>query len=163
MENSGLMNSRYILPLLPIYVFFCGCIGGDDGRLATAPVEVTVLYKGKAVPSAVVTFMIAGSGAVAGQSPAFGTTNANGKAKLQTFKANDGAVLGNHTVMIAKQEFADQKEAASQDSAEYNPGASPLPVVKHLLPVKYSLPGSSTLTAEVVKGKTNSFSFDLKD
>lgn len=138
---------------------FGGCDSTPEGQLPTAPVEVTVLYNGKPVEGADVTFVNA-----SGPPPAFGKTDASGKAKLHTYAADDGATLGEHSVSVVKQEFDKVKQEASQDSADYNPspGASPLPVVKHLLPKKYSLPTTSGLTAKVESGQ-NEVTLELKD
>lgn len=136
-----------------------GCGGDDDGRLPTAPVKVTVTYQGKPVENAVVTFTDPQS-----PPPAFGKTDADGVTTLTTYETGDGAILGNHTVMIVKQEFAGViKEEADQESEDYDPspGASPLPKVKDLLPKKYALPGTTDLSAEVVTGD-NRFTFDLE-
>lgn len=135
----------------------CGCDSVPEGQMPTAPVEVTVLYKGQPVEEAVVTF--AGP---EGTPPAFGRTDANGKAQMATYATGDGATLGTHSVSVVKQEFANVKEEVSQDSPDYapSPGASPVPVVKDLLPKKFSLPTTSGLTAEVVKGE-NKLTFDL--
>lgn len=144
--------------VLACVVGLSGCGGGDDGRLPTAPVEVTVMYKGAPVEGAVVTFT------TMSPPPAFGKTDAAGKAKLTTYEDSDGAILGSHKVMVVKQQFDGViKEEASQDSEDYapSPGASPLPKVKDLLPKKYSLPGSTDLKADVVKGD-NTFTFELK-
>jgi hypothetical protein len=136
-----------------------GCDSTPEGRQPVANVEVTVTYKGKPVENAVVTYT-----SPAGPPPAFGKTDANGKSSLSTYEAGDGAVLGSHVVTIVKQEFDNVKEDAPQDSPEYkpSPGASPIPVVKNLLPRKYMLPGTSGLTATVEKGK-NEHRFELVD
>ncbi len=148
-----------VLLVASLLLTLIGCGGSDDGRLPTAPVEVTVNYKGKPVVDAVVTFTVLMS-----PPPAFGKTDANGVAKLTTYETADGAILGKHTVMIVKQDFDGViKEEADQESADYapSPGASPVPKVKDLLPKKYGLPGTTDLSAEVVKG-SNAFTFDLK-
>jgi len=127
----------------------CGCDTVPDGQLPTAPVEVTVMYKNQPVEEAIVTF--AGE---EGTPPAFGRTDADGKAKMSTYNSADGATLGTHSISVVKQEFSGVKEEAPQDSPEYNPspGASPLPVVKDLLPKKFALPTTSGLSVNVVEG-----------
>ena len=139
-----------------------GCNPGESDRLPRAPVDVKVTYKGQPVQDAVVTFLSMGVGAEAGRPPAFGRTGPDGTVKLGTYESSDGAIIGKHGVAIVKQEFINQKVAADQDSPDYNPGASPVPQTKHLLPQKYAVAGTSGLTAEVVKGP-NSFTFELKD
>ncbi|MBU6174385.1 MAG: hypothetical protein KGQ60_11305 [Planctomycetes bacterium] len=138
-----------------------GCSRDDEGRLPTEKVKVKLMYKDKPVEGATVTFMIMPT---ASQSPppAYGITDTQGMANLTTYETGDGAVIGKHTVLIVKQEFTNQKDVASQDSAEYNPGMTPPPKTKHLLPQKYSLP-TSGLTADIAKGKPLEFTFELKD
>lgn len=158
MGMGELSQKLWCVGLLGSLIAFCGCGGADDGRLPTAPVEVTVTYKGKPVEGAVVTFT------TLEPPPAFGKTDAAGVAKLQTYEEGDGAILGSHKVMIVKQDFDGViKEEADTESPDYNPspGASPLPKIKDLLPKKYGLPGTTDLTAEVVGGE-NKFTFDLK-
>lgn len=158
-KACGLLCHRAIAVVLSATLLSLGgCGGGNDGRLPTAPVEVTVNYNGKPVEGAVVTFT------TLEPPPAFGKTDAAGIAKLQTYEEGDGAILGSHTVMIVKQEFDGViKEEADTESEDYNPapGASPIPKIKDLLPKKYALPGTTDLKAEVVKGD-NKFTFDLK-
>ena len=145
-------------------VLIASCLGGlvgcapSDDRPARAPVNVKVTYDGKPVEGAVVTFMIAGT-----PPPAFGRTDTQGSTQLTTFESGDGAMLGTHTITITKQEFDGVvKDEGSVDGDDYNPsiGFTPPPKVKHTLPKKYALPGTSGLTAEVVSGD-NEFTFDL--
>lgn len=128
-----------------------GCETTPEGQFPVAPVEVTVTYNGQPVEEAVVTFANS-----EGKPPAFGRTNAEGKAMMTTYASEDGAALGSHSVSVVKQEFDGViKEEAPQESEDYNPspGASPLPKIKDLLPQKYALPTTSGLTAEVKDGK----------
>ena len=147
----------YLVALLALAA--SGCDATPEGQVPTAPVEVTVTYKNQPVEEAVITFANS-----VGNPPAFGRTDKNGVAQMSTYKTNDGATLGTHMVSVVKQEFDNAKEDAPQDSPDYTPtpGASPLPVVKDLLPKKYSLPTTSGLTAEVKKGE-NGLALELVD
>ncbi|MGN6136238.1 MAG: hypothetical protein ACTHOU_17265 [Aureliella sp.] len=156
MKRAGVL--LYLPSLFVLAV--CGCESVPEGQLPVAPVEVTVNYKGQPVEEAVVTFASS-----EGKPPAFGRTDAQGIARMTTYKTEDGAVLGTHSVSVVKQEFDGViKEEASQDSEDYNPspGASPLPKVKDLLPKKYSLPTTSGLTVDVKSGE-NKVTLDLVD
>ncbi len=132
-----------------------GC-GGNGDRRPTAPVTVTVNYKGKPVEGATVQFVT-----MEEPTPAVGTTDSSGTCSLTTYEPNDGAIIGSNVVMIAKTEM-DQKnvrEVAPEDRDLI--GIVPPPVLKSLIPPKYALPGTSGLKEEVKDGK-NTFTFDLK-
>ncbi len=135
-----------------------GC-GPTEPRDPTAKVNVTVTYKGAPVEGALVTFTILQT-----PPPAYGTTDAQGKASLTTYVAGDGAIIGNHSVMVMKQEFDNTPVAADQETEAYDPTqGSPVPKVKDLIPKKYGSSITSDLKAEVVAGKVNEFTFDLQD
>lgn len=135
-----------------------GCESQPDGRIAVAPLEITVLYEKQPVADAVVTLA-----SETGDPPSFGRTDANGVAKVTTYETFDGATIGTHSVSVVKQEFGGQSEQdqVSQDSPDYAPGATPPPVVKDLLPKKYALPTTSGLTINVTKGE-NAVTLDLE-
>lgn len=153
------MNLKHAsLPGL-LCVVVVGCTAQPQGRLETAPVSVTVKYNGTPVDEAVITFSNQ-----ADSPPAYGVTNADGIATLSTFDPDDGAILGEHSVAILKQEIDSGKQDAPQESEDYvpSPGASPPPVIKDLIPKKFSQATTSGLTANVKQGG-NEFTFDLKD
>lgn len=132
-----------------------GCGENGDQR-PTAPVSVTVTYKGKPVEGATVQFVT-----VDDPMPAVGTTDASGTCSLTTYEANDGAIIGSNLVMISKTEMDKKKirEVAPEDRDLV--GVVPPPILKNLIPAKYALPGTSGLKEEVKDGE-NSFTFDLK-
>ncbi len=138
-----------------------GCDSTPDGQKPVSPVEVTVLYKGSPVEGAQVTFVND-----SGPPPAFGRTDASGKAKLSTYASFDGATLGSHKVAVTKQEFdgVQPKSVSEVDDPAYNGvGASPVPKVKDLLPKKYGQPTTSNLSATVEKKKNNEVKLELTD
>ena len=96
MNGDRLLGTRRTLSnlvlLALIILLSSGC--GDSGP-ELAPVSGTVLLDGKPVEGASVTFMPA-----AGGRPATGTTNASGEFQLTTFKEQDGALVGDHSVTI---------------------------------------------------------------
>jgi hypothetical protein len=141
-----------------------GCSGSKLPANArpTAPVKVTVTYKGAPVADATVTF-ICQEGE---PTPAYGKTDAQGVAKLKTYVEGDGAVIGPHKVLITKMEASSSAKAADQSSPDYVPpaeGGAPLPTAKDLIPPKYGMIAQSGLTANVEKKPMNDFSFELKD
>lgn len=135
-----------------------GCSGTPAGQRPTAPVEVTITYKGSPVAGATVTF-------ITSEEPkaATGITNDSGVAVLTTYQPNDGAIVGNNLITISKMEVDPKAEKPLKDPSQADVvGYTPLSPLKSLLPKKYSMPGTSELQATVEK-KKNSFKYDLTD
>ena len=126
-----------------------GC-SGNDGERPTAPVTVTVKYKGKAVEGATIQFVTMDE-----PQPAVGKTDASGSCSLS-------AIIGGNVVTISKVDIdkTNVKPIKPEDADLI--GVSPIPTLKNLLPQKYAAPGSSGLKEEVKKGK-NTFNYELKD
>lgn len=159
---SQCLGSKSVLLLGCLTV--TGCLGSNDpNRLPTQPVSVQVNHKGTPVEGATVTFISSEEKPV----PAVGRTNAAGVAKMKTYEEGDGAVLGKHKVIIIKSEISNASpEAADTESPDYlppSPGGNPVPVLKDLIPRKYTSPATSGLTAEVTEGKPLELTFDLED
>ena len=137
----------------------CGCSSKGP---ATVPTTGTVLYNGKAVEGASVTFMIKDSA-----NGATGVTDAQGKFTLSTM-GKGGAVAGLHMVGITKIEAT----TATSEADEQKMRSDPTSLTKMMqntkppkseLPAKYASPQTSGLTATVDASKTNDFTFELKD
>lgn len=120
-----------------------GC--GGESHPPTGRVTGAVTYRGQPVEGAQVTFF-----AQQGR-PGSGVTDAQGKFVLSTFGSNDGAVPGEHVVVISKKE-----SAPASAKNPYAPG-------RELLPKRYGDRGDSPLKATVAAGKANEFTFELKD
>ena len=71
-----------------------GCGGADMAR-----VKGKVMFDGKPVKEAQVTFSPSGGGRETGK-PATGFTDADGNFDLSTFKNYDGALVGGHNVLV---------------------------------------------------------------
>ncbi len=143
--------------LLFVAAAFLGCDGTPAGQRPTAPVEVTVTYQGNPVAGATVTF-------ITSEDPkaATGITSSAGVAILTTYKPQDGAVIGNNLVTISKMEVDPKGEKPVADPTQADVvGYTPLSPLRSLLPKKYSMPGTSGIQADVVKGK-NTFKYDLE-
>jgi hypothetical protein len=134
-----------------------GCSSDNGDRRPTAPVMVTVNYQGKPVDGALVQFVT-----VDDPRPAVGTTDAAGQCSLQTYEANDGAIIGSNLIMIAKTQIDDKNVRPPKPEDADMIGIVPPPILKNLIPKKYALPGTSGLKEEVKNGE-NVFTFDLKD
>jgi Carboxypeptidase regulatory-like domain len=132
-------------------------LGCNQGSLpGTVPVSGKVTYKGQPVPHATVTFLGEGD-----TRTAVAVTDASGTYQLQTLD-NRGALPGKYTVLVSRTEAtASSDQPVSMDEAAKNRGKAIEP--KQLLPAKYADPAKTPLTAEVHRGKTNSFDFPLTD
>jgi hypothetical protein len=75
-----------------------GC-GGEAQGPTLHPVSGTVTYKGAPVANVQVSFVNEAASRYAS-----GTTDAEGKFQLMSFKENDGAIAGEHVVLVSKQE-----------------------------------------------------------
>lgn len=111
-------------------------------RPKPAKVIGVLTVDGQPAAGATVTFSPSRDGASRGY-PAVGKTDPNGKFRLTTFEAGDGAVPGVYTVTVAL-DVADERGE-----------------VKSLLPRRYADPRTSALTVQVAEGGENDFAFDL--
>ncbi len=141
-----------------------GCSGSApeiEGREKTFPVTGTVTLDGNPLAGATVTFHgpMVGKGGKPGLS-AVGTTDADGKFRLTTYEANDGAAAETYQVSITKVEAVET--SASPEGEYVPPEAKARPAApKSLVPEKYTSPEKSGLSATVTDGKDNEFTFEL--
>jgi hypothetical protein len=123
-------------------VVVAGC-GGNDKK--TAVVRGTVTYNGKAVPNGTISFIPADGRSATGE------IEPDGSYTLTTYRKGDGAILGQHKVVIV----------AMEDMSNRLPEArNPLP--PSIIPVKYTSLATSDLRADV-KDQENTFDFKLED
>lgn len=161
-----------------------GC-GGGPNNPPTQAVTGTVMFSGKAVEGAIVTFVPEAGGT--GQ-PAAGKTDASGKYSLTTFVADDGAVAGAYKVKVSKYKTADggmspygnnepaadagppkklteEEEIAMMEqgytASDAQPDKNSRTKRENDLPEKYANTASSGFTYTVVEGD-NTFDMDLK-
>lgn len=137
-----------------------GCAGCGNGGLAKVSGRITV--SGQPVTSGTIMFYpTTGPGAVS-------EIKADGSYTLTTFRQGDGAAIGNHKVAIHATSIGPSSvvEAKSVEDEVRTAGSAAggkmlVPgKVTWLVPEKYSLPGQSPLTAEVVRGQ-NTIDFDI--
>jgi hypothetical protein len=76
---------------------FVGCSGDGIETPETVPAGGAVMYKGSPVVGATVSFMAEGA-----PKAAVGMTNDKGEFQLSTFGANDGAIVGQHSITVVK-------------------------------------------------------------
>lgn len=140
-----------------------GCTSSNDADLPKrVPAKAIVTYEGKPVEGATVTF---GGAEIRG---AVGNTDESGEVTLWTYEPGDGVIPGTYTVAIRKLEvlaLPDPDEVSPEEYSrkmhEMNRALSGAP--KHLVPKRYSKPETSELTADVVDGGENVFTFELID
>jgi len=121
--------------LLLLSLTLLGC--GRGHELPTAPVTGKILVDGRPVAKGQVIFAPEGGRA------ATGILQPDGTFTLSTYRPNDGAVLGKHTVTVISAEPVEG--AAEGIDAE----------MRWLVPRRYSDPGTSGLTFEVTPGGPN--------
>lgn len=149
--HAAFAFSSMILTVLATTVG-CGGAPSYNPGITVHPAQATVTYNGSPVEGALVSFS-----SIDGQRSAFGTTNAEGVAELTTFDPADGAVPGEHRVIITKDVVEVLKEADPND-----PTSAAVTKTNRLLPTRYGDFRKSGLTAVVKEGE-NSFTFELKD
>ncbi|MCA9014241.1 MAG: carboxypeptidase regulatory-like domain-containing protein [Planctomycetaceae bacterium] len=120
-----------------------GCGSGVD-RPSTSKVEGTVTFDNQPLEGASISFIPQDG------RPASGFTDASGHFVLKTFEAGDGAIPGEHTVIVTKV------------TAESNSGDDIYAKQKSVIPEKYGDLKKSGLTATVKADGENNFNFDLK-
>ncbi len=158
------MNRIAHVALLTLASFTVGC-GNQGPDLGTVTATGTVTYKGAPVEEAQVAFLPDGSGRAAA-----GTTDASGRFTLNTAGSADGAVPGVYKVIVMKMAkpaavatdpnmSQEERDAAARVALERGQAKAP----QDLLPAKYKTPATSGLTAKIVEGEKNNFSFELKD
>jgi len=154
---------RYRSAALTAIVCALGCTASDDSGLPKrVPAKAIVTYEGKPVEGATVTF---GDAAIRG---AVGNTDESGEVTLWTYEPGDGVIPGKYTVAIRKLEVLALPDPETVSPEEYsrmahemNRALSGAP--RHLVPKRYSKAETSELTAEVVDGSENVFTFNLED
>lgn len=156
--------------LLSVVVLAAGCSDGSPYK--PVPVSGQVLYQGKPVSDAVVTFLWTSDSP--GRS-ASGKTDAEGNFQLTTIRNNDGAVPGDYAVTIAKTDaggasfdvsvdaetgtYGDDYGAMMEAAAS---GKGMDKFVANSLPEKYSSAATSDIKRSVVEGLENEFVIELE-
>ncbi len=131
-----------------------GCSAYQSGdREKVVPVSGTLTYRGKPLEGYRVTFMPTDE-----RRPAVGVTDAEGKFKLGTNDAGDGAVVGTHKVAFV---WAPPTVGEpGQETINDNPANLPKPKIK--IPDKYGDPEKSGVTQEVPPRGVSDLTFDLQ-
>jgi hypothetical protein len=150
------MTAGGLMSVGTLWLAGCGGASGAADRPEVLPVSGTVTYAGQPMAGATVTF----KPEEAGQPSAFGKTDAQGRFRLTTFVADDGAVPGSHTVTVQK--YTIVAPDVNEDDPDYDSSKVKATPPKSHLPEKYSNPKTSGLTARVSAGE-NDVKLDLTD
>lgn len=152
------------LVAVPAFLFLPGCSRSDlPPRPKTVPVTGKVLYKGLPVDGATVGFL--GDGKIP---PALGKTDSQGRFELTTSDPGDGAVVGNHQVIVTKVVGTKAAKAATgpmsmEEAAKRAAQPAEAAGPQSLLPEQYAEAKTSGLSFEVKASGTNDFTIELKD
>src|SRR5262245_53639354 len=156
MRRTALVRS---LALVASAAFLLGC--GDTSRPKLGRVSGKVTYNGQPVTRGIVSFVPRGGpGAQTGQ-PATGEIGPDGTYTLTTFEKGDGAVLGEHTVLV----LAREEDPAIKGHGMPIPdakGQMKIKPAKSLVPEKYATAADSPLRYTVQEGN-NTNHIELKD
>ena len=143
LEESLMLSERFLAAIaLCGTVAVAGCSKPNDGRPKPVPVNGLVLVDEKPSPGTRVVFAPDGH-----QYAAAGITGADGRFRLQTFEANDGAVPGNYKIIASNFEVIENPNGSVTEN--------------HFLPQMYRDPNQSGLTAEVLEKGPNEFTLKL--
>jgi hypothetical protein len=124
-----------------MFVLIAGC-GDSRGRV---PVTGTVLFDGKPLESGAIRF--------GGEQGAAGVGQiVNGSFSLSETGSQNGVLPGSYEVLISS--WIEERGSVRKDGS-FSPGITRIPLL-------YLDPAKSGLTAEVKKGQTNRFTFELK-
>jgi hypothetical protein len=117
-------------------------------RTGVVPVEGVVKLDGKALPEATVQFLSQESGG----RDATGFTNPEGKFRLTTYQANDGALPGRYKVIVQVAETASGPRTSSPAEAQRAAVEAEDPVGSKI-PSHYSRPDQTRLVQDIPADK----------
>ena len=148
---------RHTFLALGLLVTLAG--SGCGGRVELVPVSGTVLFRGQPVDGAQVSLLAPGT-----PRNAAGKTDSVGHFTLTTFKPGDGALPGEHKVIVYKWETA-PATGRSLGGREAPGGGNMGNYVrpKSLLPARYENPEQSELRVTVVAGSPMDLEIELTE
>jgi hypothetical protein len=138
-----------------------GC-EGDPGKPKLGRVSGKVTYNGNPVTKGLVTLVpSSGPGAKTGQS-ATGEIGSDGSYTLTTFTDGDGAVLGEHVILVQSREEDPAIEGHGMPIPDAQ-GRVKIKPPKSLVPERYASVDQSPLHFTVKEGDNSPLNIDLKD
>lgn len=148
------MRSTFLVTAVASCLIGCGGAGTDQPP--THQVNGVVHYNGEPLPNVAVTFYPAN-----GRS-AVGKTDAQGKFSLMSFAPNDGAIAGEHKVVVVPApEAGATQEGSELTTDDYAP---PSESEAASFPNKYRAPETTDLTVRIPEDlKDGSITLELTD
>jgi hypothetical protein len=146
-RRNAMRGLGHWLGFLGALASVCGCSGNTAP--VVAPVHGQVLYNGRPIPNAQVTFHPVGETGRAAVRPV-GKVDEQGRFSLTSFHEGDGAPPGEYRVTVVWY-LARPVQAGSDETVSAN-----------YLPAKYAIADTSQLTATVTSGANELKPFDLK-
>ena len=161
------ISARWILCFSIACAVLAGCGRSQKWPARTEPTTAVVRLDGKPVEGALVMLGPVGKG-YASQ----GTTAADGKVTLTTFRPGDGAVAGRYKVLVSSEEVRDNPalkfpdpaiDREAYDLAKHKAAAAGLAFYlrRQLLPERYVSFDTSGLEAEIRQGSVNEVVLEL--
>jgi hypothetical protein len=149
-------KTSFFVCILILLLLLSSCSSREaSDRPRTYPVTGVVTYQGNPVEGATVTF-------IGEKYSATGRTDSQGRYKLTTFQAGDGAVPGDYQVTIMKMAAPNYKDDESQEPSGDETGEEPnVQRPTPQIPVQYANPQTSHLRAKVLP-ESNQLDFPLK-
>ena len=159
--------ARWLLCVLIGCVGLAGCGRSQRWPALTEPTNAVVRLDGKPVEGALVMLGPVGKGY-----SSQGTTAADGKATLTTFRRGDGAVAGDYKVLVSLQETRDNPALKLPDPAidreayhlardQAAQAGKSFYLVRELLPQRYVSFDTSGFDAEIRRGVANEVVLEL--
>lgn len=156
----GLKHRQFLLAACCVAVFCAAC--GKNDNVEVYPVKGIVKFNGKPMAGGGSIVFIPTSNQV-GKSPG-GTVNPDGTYELTTYSEEgaDGSMTGDFRVLITQTVY--EEPPITEDSDQSGTVAESVEVVQEAdrIPLIYSDPVSSPLTAKVEAKELNTIDFDLK-
>ena len=159
--------ARWVLCFSIACAVLAGCGRAQKWPALTEPTTAVVRLDGKPLEGALVMLGPVGKG-YASQ----GTTAADGKATLTTFRRGDGAVAGRYRVIVSSEEVSDNpalklpdpaidREAYNRARDEAAQAGKQFYLRRQLLPERYVSFDTSGLDAEIRQGSVNEVVLEL--
>jgi hypothetical protein len=152
-------GTRRLWMLFVLVVVATGCSDPPDPRQRVVPVTGRVLFKGKPVVHARVTFLAQGA-----PRQAVGETDSDGRFVLSTWGEDDGAALGEHVItVLLPQAATPMREVSEGDYAAAMEAQRSQQAAADGLPAHYANAKTSDLRCKVTESGPNDFDLELED
>jgi hypothetical protein len=133
-----------------------GCIQSDPRKAELVPAGGQITYNNSPLENATIVFMSMDSD----KQGASALSDSSGKFTLTTISDKDGALAGEYSVYVLKEEFPNISDDELMELSRQ--GKTP-PKPKSLIPVKYSDPGNPIININIPPTGDKNIQIELKD